>query len=213
MNVCSMKPVSFDFFFSYLNHHVVCLDDFERADPIQNPKWDECAVVDWEQCSNTLYKSWFSFAFRLWSASLFARATRQWSCLYRALIWMPYAVGLWFVGSLWGSLGELMLGWRPVITLCGDMPVVLLIVVFIDVTDSRISVHSQFLSSHSIKRAFLIVRYCRSMLPELCGHQGQWSSRVIDILSQKFLYTSPVKWVLWSEDTICGISRWYRKKL
>ena len=45
-----------------------------------------------------------------------------------------------------------MLGWWPVITLYGDTPVAQLIVAFIeDVTDSRISVHSQFLSSHSMK--------------------------------------------------------------
>ena len=58
------------------------------------------------------------------------------------------------------------------ITLCDDTPVALLVVAFIeDVTDSRISVHSQFLSSHSVKRAFFTAQCCCSMLPELCGRQ------------------------------------------
>ena len=74
--------------------------------PIQF-KWDECAMIDRGWCSNTLsptcigslYTSWFSLAFSLWSTSLFARATRRWTYLSRALIGMPYAAGLWFVSS------------------------------------------------------------------------------------------------------------------
>ena len=53
--------------FRLFHCHIVCFDGTIEF------KWDECAVVDWGQCSNTLsptcigslYKSWFSFAFSL----------------------------------------------------------------------------------------------------------------------------------------------------
>ena len=75
-------------------------------------------------------------------------------------------------------------------------PVALLLVAFMeDMTDSKTFVHSQFLSSQNMKRAFFIVRCCRSMSLEHVAARGNvalvWSTS-----ARTNSYTPP----LWRES-------------